>query len=133
MLVDTSVWISILRDKTGHCAQVFRAALGSAIPILPRFTQLELLQGARDDEEWELLAGYLKTQHYADPCSETWEAAAKIYFDLRRQGVTVRSPIDCCIAQLALETGLPLLHRDDDFVKIARIRPLQQRYLTFEV
>lgn len=133
MLVDTSVWVSILRDRTGHSAQVFRAALGSSIPILPRFTQLELLQGARDEEEWQLLASYLKTQHYADPCEKTWEAAAKIYFDLRRQGITVRSPIDCCIAQLALETGLPLLHRDADFERIAEVRPLQQRFLSFEV
>ena len=32
---------------------------------------------------------------------ETWQAAARIYYDLRRQGLTVRSPIDCCIAQIA--------------------------------
>lgn len=133
MLVDTSVWIAVFRDKTGYSAQILRAALGAAIPILPRFTQLELMQGARDESEWQLLGTYLRTQHFADPCSETWEAAAKIYFDLRRQGVTIRSPLDCCIAQLALETGLPLLHRDDDFRKIAAIRPLEQRFLTFEV
>jgi predicted nucleic acid-binding protein len=133
MLVDTSVWIDVLRDKTGYRTRIFRAALGAAIPILPRFAQLELLQGARDEAEWELLASYLETQHYADPCAETWAAAARTYFDLRRLGITIRSPIDCCIAQLALETGLPLLHRDEDFQRISTVRPLKERYLEFDV
>lgn len=133
MLVDTSVWIEVLRDKTGFRANMLRSALGAAIPILPRFTQLELLQGARDEDEWELLASYLDTQHYADPCTETWAAAARTYFELRRLGITIRSPIDCCIAQLALETGLPLLHRDEDFRRIAGVRPLKERYLAFDV
>ena len=58
--------------------------------------------------------------------------AARIYFDLRRQGETVRSPIDCCIAQLALAHEILLLHRDEDFNKIARIRPLHQSWVSWE-
>jgi predicted nucleic acid-binding protein len=36
----------------------------------------------------------------------SWQAAARIYYDLRRQGLSVRSPIDCCIAQAGLENNL---------------------------
>jgi predicted nucleic acid-binding protein len=49
-----------------------------------------------------------------------------IYSELRRSGNTVRSPIDCCIAQLGLDHHLTLLHQDRDFEAIAQIRPLSQ-------
>ena len=38
----------------------------------------------------------------------------------------LRSPIDCCIAQIAMEHGALLLHCDKDFEAIASIRPLRQ-------
>ncbi|WP_410503742.1 hypothetical protein [Leptolyngbya sp. 7M] len=37
----------------------------------------------------------------------------------------VRSPIDCCIAQAALEHDLLLIHNDRDFETIAQVRSLQ--------
>ncbi len=55
-----------------------------------------------------------------------WEDAARIYFDLRRLGRTVRSPIDCCIAQVAIHHDVLLAHRNKDFETIAGIRPLRQ-------
>jgi predicted nucleic acid-binding protein len=57
--------------------------------------------------------------------SVSWQAAARIYYDLRRRGLTVRSPIDCCIAQAALENDLLLIHNDRDFETIAQVRSLQ--------
>ena len=97
--------------------------------VLTPFTELELLQGCRNEEEWALLAAYLETQEYLAPKRETWAAAARIYFDLRRLGKTVRSPIDCCIAQIAIERVVLLIHRDRDFEVIAEIRPLQQQFV----
>jgi predicted nucleic acid-binding protein len=66
------------------------------------------------------------TQYYLEASQDTWAEAARIYFELRRKGVTINSPVDCCIAQIALENGAFLLHRDKDFEKISRIRPLEQ-------
>jgi hypothetical protein len=57
--------------------------------------------------------------------SVCWQAAARIFYDLRRQGLTVRSPIDCCIAQASLENDLILIHNDRDFETIAQVRSLQ--------
>jgi len=126
ILVDTSVWIEIFRDKSGTVAKAFRDRIGSEISVLSRFNQLELLQGARDEKEWELLADYLWTQYYLEADDNTWQWAARIYFELRLKGVTISSPVDCCIAQIAMEHGAILLHRDNDFEKISRVRPLRQ-------
>lgn len=128
IIVDTSVWIEIFRDKTGSVVKAFKAFVGPEDYALTRFTQMELLQGAKNEKEWRLLSDYLSTQLYIEASSQTWEDAARIYFELRRKGKTVNSPIDCCIAQLAIETGSVLLHKDQDFEQIAQIRSLALRY-----
>jgi len=78
-----------------------------------------------------LLSTYLEAQMYVEAQDETWPAAARLFFDLRRKGLTVRSTIDCCIAQLAMEQGLILLHNDRDFDTIASVHPL--RHLRWSV
>jgi hypothetical protein len=126
ILIDTSVWIEIFRDKTGNIVKALQKIIGAKNYVLSRFNQLELLQGARDQKEWELLADYLSTQYYLEASQDTWPEAARIYFELRRKGFTINSPVDCCIAQIALEHGAFLLHRDKDFKKISLIRSLKQ-------
>ena len=124
ILVDTSVWIDVLRDKTGKIVEAFRTRVAEEICVLTRFTQLELLQGVRDEREWNQLDQYLSTQYYAETTAITWREAARIFFELRRKGITLNSPVDACIAQIAIEAGAVLLHRDRDFEIIGRIRPL---------
>lgn len=124
ILVDTSVWVQVLKDRTGRIVRAFRARMGERVCALTRFTQLELLQGARDETEWSRLDQYLATQHYLEANDQTWSEAARIYFELRRKGITVNSPIDCCIAQIAMESSVLLLHRDQDFEVVCGIRPL---------
>ncbi len=131
VLVDTSVWIEVLRDARGEKRAALHRVLDGEEAWLSRFCQLELLQGCRDEKEWSLLTGYLEAQDYLEPAPGAWSAAARVYYDLRRLGRTVRSPIDCCIAQLALDYDLLVLHCDRDFETIARVRPL--RHLWFEV
>ena len=132
ILVDTSVWIHVLNDKTKKTASLFRSMTSGHIIVLNRFIQLELLQGAKDEREWQLLDEYLATQYYLEATEKTWRNAARIYFNLRRSGVTVRSPIDCCIACVAIEAGAVLLHRDRDFEKIAKASPLAHAFFEIE-
>lgn len=127
ILIDTSVWIMIFKDKSGIEAERVQNWLDGSEVVLTRFNQLELLQGCRDDKEWLLLSSHLQDQTYIEATESTWQAAARIYFELRRLGLTVRSPIDCCIAQLALENKLLLLHNDRDFSVINQIRPLENQ------
>lgn len=128
-LVDTSVWVEVLRDSEKR--PVLDGALGGQDVVLTRFTQLELLQGSRDEREWQLLSEHLEAQDYLELAETTWAAAARIYFDLRRDGRTVRSPIDCCIAQLAIEHDVELLHCDRDFEVISTVRNLRHRRIEF--
>ena len=131
ILVDTSVWIEIFKDKTGNIVKAFQKTIGTDTYVMSRFNQLELLQGARDRNEWETLEDYLSTQYFLEVTQDTWPEAARIYFELRRKGFTINSPVDCCIAQVALEYGAILLHRDKDFEKISRFKPLQEKRFTF--
>lgn len=130
ILVDTSVWIDVLRDRQGDVVESFRKKTYGEVLVLSRFTQLELLQGAKSGSEWKLLEHYLSTQFYLEATEKTWVDAARIFFELRRKGITVRSSIDCCIAQVALEHDALLLHKDADFERIASIRPLRSEWFT---
>ncbi len=123
-LVDTSVWISIFRDRTSVARSALQTLVGDEIIYLSRFTQMELLQGSRDEQEWALLHTYLQEQDYLEQTDDAWISAARIYYDLRRQGLTIRSTIDCCIAQLAIDYQLTLIHNDRDFDNIQKVRSL---------
>ncbi len=131
LLIDTSIWVKLLRKQQDEKQQQkFKQALAGTIGnhnyYLPRFSQTELLQGAKDEAEWSELNNYLKNQDYIDPSQSTWIAAARIYYDLRRQGITVRNTIDCLIAASAIEHEMLLLHIDRDFQAIASGTSLSQ-------
>ncbi len=125
LLIDTSVWINVFRDRSGQVRQQLEVLIARRDVLLTRFTELELLQGSLNEREWTLLSTYLEAQDYVELKPSSWQAAARIYYDLRRRGLTVRSPIDCCIAQAALENDLLLVHDDRDFESIAQVRSLQ--------
>jgi predicted nucleic acid-binding protein len=124
MLIDTSVLIALFKDRTGEATHGLRDLLDGRDYFLTRFTQMELLQGARDEKEWLRLSDYLADQDYLEMDDESWTNAARLYFDLRRRGLTVRSVIDCCIAEAALRHEMTLVHNDRDFAIIARLRAL---------
>jgi len=124
ILVDTSVLINFLRGEKTCQSLKFEAILKQKIPfgITSQIFQ-ELLQGTKTDEEYNLLKRYLETQtffHTRDSI-QSFAQAAKIYFKGRKNGITIRSSIDCLIAQIAIENDLFLLHDDEDFIKIAKI------------
>jgi predicted nucleic acid-binding protein len=94
---------------------------------VPAICCQEILQGAKNQREWDSIYGNLSTQRIIVPENpwETHVAAARIFFDCRRKGLTVRSPADCFIAQLTLENDATLISDDADFDRIAEIRPLK--------
>ena len=125
LLIDTSIWIRVFRDRSGVARQELETLIADRDVLITRFTQLELLQGSLNEKEWMQLSSYLEVQSYVEPRKDSWPRAARIYYDLRRRGLTVRSPIDCCIAQAAIENNLILIHNDRDFETIAQITTLQ--------
>ena len=117
----------MLRDGKRRAA--LEAALAGSAPLLSRFTQLELLAGCRDERQWAVLQGYLAAQEYVDLAPEGWEQATRLYLDLERRKKKVTSADTCCIAELAIEHDLLLLHADADFEAIAAVSSLRQRRL----
>ena len=127
LIVDTSLWIDVLRDADKRGA--LEAAIGGDDVYLTRFTQIELLAGATRQEPWHRLATYLDGQRYLEPEPDTWRQAARTFFGLQRLGTPAHSPIECCIAEIAVAHKALLLHHDQNFGLIAALRPLQERWL----
>src|SRR5262249_25073930 len=77
-------------------------------------------QGAASRKDLEKLIDYLSSQRFYNPknITITHQEAAKIYFACRKNGITIRSTIDCFIAQIAIENNLIILHNDKDYEKI---------------
>jgi len=128
ILADSSVLIAVFRGIHSPPADRLRAIVRDGTSFgIPAVCVQEVLQGARDEAEWKRLRAILETQLLAVPADprEAHVAAARIYYDCRRKGLTVRSSTDCLIAQIALEEDAVLLHDDDDFETIRKVRPLR--------
>jgi hypothetical protein len=124
--VDTSAVIDLLRNRPTALARNLELLIELGEPLgFPAPVAQELLQGARDEGEWRVLSRYVASQEILLPDHETYRRAAKIYYDCRRAGLTVRSSVNCLVAQLALDRGGFLLGDDRDYVAIATVRPLQ--------
>jgi predicted nucleic acid-binding protein len=128
IIVDTSVLVNLFRGIRTAATDRLRQMEADDIPfMIPVVCCQELLQGAKNEQEWSLLEQYLSTQRLLWP-RDAWPAhinAARIYFDCRRRGITVRSSVDCLIAQLVLDENATLLHEDEDFEKICKVRKLR--------
>jgi predicted nucleic acid-binding protein len=125
IIVDASLWVALFKDRSGRIATLINVEAGAAHVVMVPPIRLELLQGCRGDIEWRTMLARVDAFELLPFDASTWDAAARIYFDLRQTGITVRSTIDCCIAQLALHHNCTLLHDDRDFEKIATIRTLK--------
>ena len=134
LLIDTSIWIEVLRDKSQVKAAKLKEIIADRNYYLSIFTKMELLQGCKDEIEWTKMSSYLAVQDYKKPdYNSIWENIARLYFELRRQGITVRSNIDCAIAIIAMENNLTLYHQDRDFEAIAKYTVLKQKKLNLAV
>ncbi len=129
ILVDTSVWIDWLRGTSTAETDALNDVLSRGFPFgITGVIYQEILQGADSSESFQRLADYFGTQrfyHPKDPIG-THTRAAELYRHCRERGITIRSTIDCLIAQLALEYDLLLLHSDRDFARIQEGVPTLQ-------
>ena len=126
LLVDSSVWIDFLAGRTTKAVKYFREQLEARERFaLTELIYLEVLQGVREPDTVKKVSTYLRGQLLLAPRRglETYDAAADLYWRCRIAGVTVRSTIDCLIAQIAVEYGAVLLHSDRDYEHIARVEP----------
>ena len=126
VLADTSVILnSLLGIDTAASRQFARLMRSGPAPSITPEVFQEVLQGARDAANFSRLRGELVRLPMLEPADiyNSRSQAAWMYAAMRWQGVTVRSTIDCLIAQTAIEHDLPLLHDDKDYLKIAGFEP----------
>ena len=125
ILVDTSVWIDFFRKVSSRETELFKRALERREQIfVTGIIAQEILQGIRQDSQHDSVLHYLLLFSRIDDEFDDYLAAAKIYRTLRRRGLTVRGPVDCLIAALAIKRNVSLLHNDSDSAAIAEYFPL---------
>ena len=128
VLVDTSVLIDYLKGKENKPVSRFQHILDNNIPFgINSFIYQEVLQGVKTEKDFSEVKEYLDTQRFYSLKNqkESYAAAAKIYFQCRKKGITISSTIDCLIIQTALEHNLFLLHNDGDFDNARKVVALK--------
>jgi predicted nucleic acid-binding protein len=132
ILVDTSVWVELLRRTKSRAHLELRElattdAAGIAVcePIA-----MELLAGPTDPVTVRRIEDQLGTlEDLAVDASVDFRAAAALARAVRRNGHTVRSITDCLIATVAVRHEAVVWHCDEDYVRLAEVCELRQRDL----
>lgn len=127
IVVDSSAWVEFLRRTGSPVNEALRTALatGAALGVVD-VVRLEILAGATTDEQ-VVSVSRLLARGTALPADspDDHEHAAALYRAARRSGRTVRSPIDCLVAAVALRVDAPVLARDRDFEVLAGVSRLR--------
>lgn len=127
IVVDTSVWIDVLNNTESAQASRCTELLEDGAPLaLTDVVFAEILQGFRNDREARRVEKHLR----AFPVLrledlDDFALAAELHRMARRAGVTVRKTLDCLIAAPCVRDGVPILHADDDFDRLASCTDLE--------
>lgn len=125
VFVDTSAWIcffarkGFIEIKEAVSTLLDNNSVAIAGPII-----VELIQGARTENEKETIKSKIKGLHWLKITDEHWHKTAELSFSLRRKGVAI-SAIDSLLATIAIEYNCSILHKDSDFDIIAKHTPLR--------
>ncbi len=117
ILVDTSVWIDLLRGIDSPQARLLDKLISGEHDIsITEIILTEVLQGIKQDSDFQAMRKYfIDFFIYRPKGVETYIKAAQIHRDCRKRGKTVRKTVDCIIAAICIENSLTLLHKDSDF------------------
>lgn len=127
IIIDASAFIEFL-NRTGSRADTMIEQLirNNDDVALADITLTEILQGIRDDKEYQQVKSSLLTFPILSlKSAESYVSAAELYRKCRKKGLTVRSTVDLLIAQIAMEYQASLLHNDRDFDAIAQVCDLR--------
>jgi len=121
VLVDTTVWIDFFADRqTPQVAKLQELIENEEDLCVCGVILAETLQGIRSDADYRRTKSHLDSLLFFPMHRSTFVQAATLYRSLRKKGVTIRKPVDCMIASVALQHNLTLLHNDRDFDQIAK-------------
>jgi predicted nucleic acid-binding protein len=124
ILVDTSILIGYFKGLNGSPYNKLDTIIDNDIPFgINNHIYQEVLQGAKNEEEFEQLKEYLDTLKFYEFYNDrkSYANAAAMYMKCRKSGITIRSTIDLIIAETAIENNLYLLHNDNDYINMAKV------------
>ena len=120
IVVDSSVWIAVIRGIATPQSMRLRAMANMADILLGDIVLLELLQGAQNEGHAANLQKRLSAFNVVSMLSpEIAIKAAENFRRLRSKGITVRKSADLIIGTYCMERGHSLLHADRDFNPMA--------------
>jgi len=123
VLIDTTVWIDFFRgEATPQVAVLERLIAESQDLCICGIVLTEVLQGIRDDGRYRQIKTHFDNLIFLPMTRMTFVKSAEMYRSLRKKGITVRKPVDCMIAAVAIAHEAQLLHNDRDF------NPLQKHF-----
>lgn len=126
--VDSSVWIGYFNGHESPQTQALDTALDDSATeiVLLDVVLMEVLRGFRQEREARLAgAAFEPLPVFTAGGEAVAQSAAFIYRDLRRNGITVRSPIDLLVGTWCIRNDCALLHDDRDFDGMERRHGLQ--------
>jgi predicted nucleic acid-binding protein len=120
VLVDTSVWVDFFNGYASPEADALAQLIEEEMELLTcGVIVAEFMEGIRDRKTNTTLESHFKEMDWLTPREpDTYLLAAQLFRKLRERGITIRSTIDCLVAQLAAENSALLLSKDRDMAQI---------------
>ena len=115
VLIETTVWIDFFAAKETPEVVDRERSLKEEDVCTCGSILTEVLQGIREDLDYQRTLSKFHAFLFLPMDRPSFVRAAELYRSLRRRGVTVRKPVDCMIASVAIEHDIALLHNDRDF------------------
>ncbi|KFI23710.1 type II toxin-antitoxin system VapC family toxin [Nitrosococcus oceani] len=127
ILADTGVWIDYFNGAVNEKTDLLDFALDEGTIAMGDLILLEILQGFREDSEYNKAKRTLTTldqyelfgRHMVDKCADN-------YRFLRKKRITIRKTADLIIATFCIENRFQLLFSDKDFAPFADYLNLEQ-------
>lgn len=125
VLIDSSVWIEVLREKGSlkYREKVNELLADNHIAICGVII-VELLGGVRSKSEYAEFKQELDSLHYLETTKNNYFYAAEISYSLRNKGFKIPAT-DALIAAVAIENKCRLFHKDKHFDIIAKYSNLK--------
>ncbi|MDP6980651.1 MAG: PIN domain nuclease [Myxococcota bacterium] len=120
IVVDSNTWADFFNGADSAYVDRLDLALEREedLGVVPLIVT-EVLQGFRTDSGFQRARRVLTALPVIDPPMEWHVEAARLFRNLRGEGITVRGAVDCIIAQACIRTRSELLSPDSDFRRIA--------------
>ncbi|MBN1190832.1 MAG: PIN domain nuclease [Dehalococcoidales bacterium] len=116
ILVDSSVWIDYFNGRKTARTDLLDLALGNTPVVTGDLILVEVLQGFRDDSDFQTARDLLASLIFMPVLGrQVAEESAINYRFLRKKGVTVKKTIDVIIGTFCLHHDIHLLTGDRDF------------------